>query len=161
MIHFLVILLIGLVPTKLQAHEDSVTIYNAYTDNIKVLTDITDHQKWYGIQDSLDKLTACCFRRLSLYNGKVYHPLKEYNKEGFGVAYFYPQPVDTLKQTYFSVIDLQTKFILRDDGKTKIPYNERWYFGEDHSLVKIEKLDPVTLDPLKPEDTSQFLSLNN
>jgi hypothetical protein len=140
-----------------QASQDSFLIYNAYKSNIETLKHATDYQQWYKLQDSLDLVTACAFRRLGIYNKSAYKPVRNHNREGFGEAFYYPAPSrmskfvpaassDAPKASAYTIVDNQTKFITKDDGKTKIPYIERLHFDEDHHLLKIDKIDPAKFD---------------
>lgn len=154
MLKFLLLLLTP-AASKAQAQQDSLLIYNAYKSNIEILVQEKDYQRWSLLQDSLDRATACAFRRLSLYNKEEYKPSRNYEREGFGEAYYFPAPTG-LHETVslpvshgapaFSIVSHQTKFITRDDGKTRIPYIERLYFDGAHRLMKVEKIDPAKFD---------------
>jgi hypothetical protein len=155
MLQFLLLLLTPAC-SKAQASQDSFLIYNAYKSNIETLIHARDYQKWYKLQDSLDLVTACAFRRLSIYNKGAYKPVRNHNREGFGEAYYYPAPSrmpKTIpnastepKASVYTIVDSQTKFITKDDGKTKIPYIERLHFDEDHHLLKVDKIDPAKFE---------------
>jgi hypothetical protein len=167
MLHFLFLLILAPVDnSKATPSEDSVFIYNLYKDNIATLQKIKDSNQWHLLQDSLDAQTSCALRRLRLHNKQQYKPAKYFDRRGFGEAYYYPKPGDasgehtfTLAESgertfstpkseggTFSVILQQTKFMLDDTGKTKVPYIERLYFDDDNKLLKIEKLDPAKFE---------------
>lgn len=64
--------------------------------------------------------------------------------------YYCPHLNEPVSKPY-SCIYPQTRFIVKDDGKTRIPYVEQWFyhgknFGE--TVDSILKLDPVTLSKL-------------
>ena len=157
MLHFLLFILTTTACNKEQSHRDSVLIYNAYAGSITRLQNITDPQEWYALEDSLDRATACAFRRLSLYNKRDYVPVKKYDKQGVGEAYSFPEPTDP-NRISFSLIDKQTTFLITDDGKSTIPYVERLYFNNGKVLIKTEKLDPITLQPLKQPSISLLVN---
>ena len=138
-----------------QAHQDSLFIYNYYKGSIEVLKNTTYPQKWYELNDSLDRATACAFRRLSLHNKSPYKPAKKFDRQGVGEAYDFPTPYDR-EQIAFTVIERQTKFLVSDNGRKKTPYIEKLCFNKAHELVKTEKLDPITLKPL-PEESKPLL----
>jgi hypothetical protein len=150
MLHFLFLLVMPTV-SQAQATEDSLLIYNAYKTSIQTLKATNDYRRWYAVSDSLDSVTACAFRRLSVYNKEEYKPIDTYNKEGFGETYCFPAPSQKVqhneeaapvKGNSFTIMDHQTKFIVKNDGKTKIPYIECLHFDESHHLTKVDKVNP-------------------
>lgn len=129
---------------------DSLFIYNFYKgqiDSIKSTSLRMDYTQWYSIADKKDSGLACAFLRLKKINGKDYLPVRRKEVEGFGVAYEYPHP-DSIYDFSFSVLYPPTKFILKDNGLTKIPYLELWYFNKEGHRLKIKIVNPVTLSEL-------------
>lgn len=130
---------------------DTLLIYNRYRDNISFLQKCTVYEDWYKkyIEIESDNDIVCAKLRLKKYNNsKSYPPIRIYDKEGFGTAFEYPNlDIDTIPS--FSIIDLQTKFIINQrTGRTKIPYIEVLYFSDRRRLIKVQKLDPVKLTPI-------------
>lgn len=178
MFHFLVILMLGAnpQPAQMQAHEDSLIIYNAYKSSVRLLKETTDMHQWYKMEDTLSFGTACAFRRLKLYNNEEYKPLMVYEKKGMGVAPYYPPPSDILnitpdlrgdeealslyRTTAYSVIGQQTKFLLNDKGRSVAPYIERVYFDAESNIIKIVKLNPITHLPLIEQEPEFYLTSN-
>jgi hypothetical protein len=166
-----------------QSRLDSLSVYMAYKESINVLKDATDEQVWYAYEDSLSRKVACALVRLRNYNHESYQPIDEYNREGMGVAYAYPQPGDGwLKDLHaqrisyetelaakekakvvpppvavepkvvgpvaFTVLEHQTHFLVSENGKTKTPYIEMYYYAKGRVLIRIEKINPITLKPI-------------
>ena len=50
----------------------------------------------------------------------------------------------TSSNYYYTILDITTKFILRSDGKTRLPYISRYYFN-GNKLDSIEMLNPITM----------------
>jgi hypothetical protein len=150
MIHFLFMLIMPL-SAKEQASKDSLLIYNTYKGSIEMMKATKDYNRWYKISDSLDRVTAQAFERLSAFNNAEYQPVESYNKEGFGETYRFPEPTGYkepnqeqtgTRASSFTIMDRQTKFFTRGDGKTRIPYIERLHFDEHHQLLKVDKVIP-------------------
>jgi hypothetical protein len=166
-----------------QSRLDSLSVYMAYKESIEVLKNATDEQVWYAYEDSLSRKVACALVRLRKYNNESYQPIDEYNREGMGVAYAYPQPGDgwlkdlhAQRMSYeaglaakekakaapapvaiepkvvgpvaFTVLEHQTHFLVSDNGKTKTPYIEMYYYAKGRVLIRIEKINPITLKPI-------------
>ncbi len=89
---YLFLLLLGSSYDNEQAQKDSLFIYNTYKHSFTVLQNSDVPEKWYAYEDSLSQLTACHFLRLSQFNKQPYRPVDELNKEGFGVAFLFPEP---------------------------------------------------------------------
>src|ERR1017187_9068322 len=93
MIHLLFLLLpLSSVSGREQLHSDSVLIYKTYMNEIAFLETVSEFDAWYERENRDDSLTACAFKRLKEYNGLRYFPLRSHNREGYGVAYEYPDP---------------------------------------------------------------------
>src|SRR5687768_17942425 len=129
MIPFLFLLLLGPEEELAQARKDSLIIYRAYKESIDILKRTTDPDQWYALEDSLSRVTACSFLRLSQLNKESYQPIAEYNKEGMGVAYAFPEPSDAWLN------DLRTA-----DKQRKIAVAEA-------AVVKKEVAKPVVAEP--------------
>jgi hypothetical protein len=168
-----------------QARLDSLTVYMSYRESIDVLKNATDQYTWFAYEDSLSRKVACALLRLRNYNNESYAPIDEYNREGMGVAYAYPQPTDgwlkdlraqrlsheaevagkakakaaaealasepkkEVGPVAFTVLDHQTHFLVTNNGKTKTPYIEMYYYAKGRVLVKVEKINPITLKPIE------------
>jgi hypothetical protein len=57
----------------------------------------------------------------------------------------------------FKVLDNQTHFIVKN-GKTTTPYVLMNYYAKGRILVKTEKLNPVTFEPIQSEDENSVAS---
>jgi hypothetical protein len=158
-----------------QAHQDSAFIYKTYTDGAIVFEQTSKPGQWNAVNDSVAQLTAQAILRLSNYNKVNYAPVKELNRESVGEAMVFPEPSNAVfidnpkpetgskaetnktggaqsipvKEIAFKVIDEQTHFMTAPDGKGKIPYVLMNYYAKGRILVKSEKLDPVTLQPIE------------
>ena len=158
-----------------QAHQDSVFVYNAYTESAKVFEQTTKPARWNAVSDSVNQLTSAAIVRLSAYNKVNFTPVNELNREGVGEALVFPQPSDAVfkdnakpendlkaeanktadsqavaaKEIAFKVLDDQTHFMTSADGKGKIPYVVMNYYAKGRILVRSEKLDPVTFQPIE------------
>ena len=154
--------------TNVQAHQDSLFIYNAYTESAKVFEEATEPIQWKTVNDSVGKATAEAFVRLHKYNKTKYVAADELNREAIGVALVFPQPSNLTdadfaksstdlkadagrtieapagKEIAFKVLDEQTHFIIGPNGKGRIPYVVMNYYAKGRILVKSEKLDPIT-----------------
>jgi hypothetical protein len=158
MIHFLILLTLNSEPSETkQAQEDSLLIYNYYKTSVKTLKETADPHQWFTLEDSLSRATACAFRRLSIYNKKEYKPAGVYDREGFGIAYYFPPPANGKRLVAFTLIDRQTKFLVSEKGKSKIPYCEKLYYDNERNLIRVEKLNPLTLEPLAVEQKNSEL----
>lgn len=139
-------------PVNTPLHDDSLLIYQLYREEILILDNSTDYGEWNKKARFTDSVAAPAFKRLKEINGVPYLPVKIKNKEGFGIAYYYPDPRNVKAvhleidhtQIAFSVIIWQTKFIVDEKNMTRIPYIERVYYGKDGAPKYIEKLSPVT-----------------
>lgn len=184
MISYLFLLLLGPESEVVQSRNDSLIIYRAYKESIEVLKNTTDPEQWYAYEDSLSRVTACSFLRLSKFNKETYQPAMEFNKEGMGVAFSYPKPSDAWLEDLrakrqssvpkvemqakakvepvplesekkevgpvaFTVLDHQTHFMVTNNGKTKTPYIELYHYAKGRVLVKVEKINPITLKPIE------------
>jgi hypothetical protein len=49
----------------------------------------------------------------------------------------------------FTVLGQQTHFMVSNNGKTKTPYIEMYYYAKGRVLVRVEKINPVTLKPIE------------
>ncbi|MES2621396.1 MAG: hypothetical protein V4615_11155 [Bacteroidota bacterium] len=49
----------------------------------------------------------------------------------------------------FTVLDHQTHFMVTNNGKTKTPYIELYHYAKGRVLVKVEKINPITLKPIE------------
>ena len=158
-----------------QAHQDSAFVYNAYTEGAKVFEKTTKPGQWNAVNDSVAQLTSAAILRLTNYNKVSYAPVDELNREGVGEAFVFPKPSNTVfvdnvkavkelkdeptrpgntqaaaeKEIAFKVLDDQTHFMTGADGKGKIPYVVMNYYAKGRILVRSEKLDPVTLQPIE------------
>jgi hypothetical protein len=158
-----------------QAHQDSAFIYKTYTDGAIVFEQTSKPGQWNAVNDSVAQLTAEAILRLSNYNKVNYAPVKELNRESVGEAMVFPEPSDAVfvdnakaindiktetnkaadtqaapaKEIAFKVVDEQTHFMTAADGKGKIPYVVVNYYAKGRILVKREKLDPITLEPIE------------
>ena len=177
MFHTIVFLLLGATTqyTNVQAHQDSLLIYNAYTESAKVFEQATEPIQWKVVNDSVGQVTAEAFVRLHKYNKTKYVAADELNREAIGVALLFPQPsgltdADLTKspndfkadagrvveapagrEIAFKVLDEQTHFLIGPNGKGRIPYIVMNYYAKGRILVKSEKLDPITLKVIQVE----------
>lgn len=141
---------IVLLPNTINAQrsrEDSLLIYDHYrgqVDSINAMAGKLDYISWYSLQDKKDSGLACAFLRLRKLNGKEYAPVRTKEIEGFGVAYEYPHP-DSICDFAFTVIYPPTKFIVRGNGLTLIPYWEKYFFDKNGHRLAIKIIDPITL----------------
>lgn len=165
--------------SAVQAHSDSVFIYNTYTESVKVFEQATEPGQWKAVDDSVALVTAASFLRLHKYNKQVYAPVDELNREGIGVALVFPHPSDftapdgnkadnqaqndakqynktpgSEREIAFKVLDEQTHFLIGANGKERTPYVVMNYYAKGRILVKSEKLDPITLKPIETEATA-------
>jgi hypothetical protein len=172
MFHLIFLLLAPTQYGATQAYSDSMYIYNTYAESAKVFDQCTQPGQWKPIQDSLTRVTADAFARLHKYNKEAYAPLDELNKEAVGVAYVFPQPVGFTqpeqktsdkasatssgsdKEIAFKVLDEQTHFMVGPNGKGRIPYITMNYYAKGRILIKSEKLNPVTHQPIQVEEAS-------
>jgi hypothetical protein len=129
----------------MQAHEDSMLIYQTYKSQVDFIEyaakDSNYKQAWYKRISHDDSITTAAKIRLENWNKVSYEPATISDHEGLGTAMSYPEP--TMKKVKFSITDPQTKFIIKADGKTKSPYIEKTYFDEGGAVINIEKLDPA------------------
>ena len=179
MFHAILFLLLGATQYgNQQAHEDSMFIYNAYTESAKVFEEATEPKQWKKVDDSVAQVTALAFARLHKYNKEKYASSDELNRETIGVALVFPQPstilvaetkpntevkagaTDPTKEIAFKVLDEQTHFLLGANGKGRVPYVVMNYYAKGHILVKSEKLDPITLKPIETEASGPATSSN-
>ena len=148
--------------------QDSLLIYETYKNEIEYIKIDTSpsHINCSIIELSHDSITVCARVRLYKFNKKIYKPIEVYNAEGaYGQALRYPKPslmsysdtsnirqqeriIDTSIFSY-SIIYPTTKFIVKDDGKTKIPYVDEIYYNFLNIPILVKKLDPYTLKELK------------
>lgn len=169
----------------MQAHNDSLYIYNTYAASAKVFEAGTQANKWKTLSDSVNQVTASALMRLNKYNNESYAPVDELNKEGLGSALVFPKPgemfeanvepkadakvepsADTKvepkaeeketdntsvegKQVAFKVLDEQTHFLIGPNGKGRTPYVVMNYYAKGRILVRSEKLNPITLQPIQ------------
>ena len=175
----LIFLLLG--PTQygaIQAHNDSLYIYNTYTESAKVFDQCTQPAEWKPVKDSVSRVTAEAFMRLHKYNKQSYEPVDELNKEAVGVALVFPQPVGLAepeqkasaktavnpsgsdKEIAFKVLDEQTHFLIGPNGKGRIPYVVMNYYAKGRILIRSEKLNPVTHLPIQTEEPGLATSSN-
>ena len=162
-----------------QAHNDSLYIYNTYTESARVFEQCTLPEQWKVVNDSVTLVTSAAFLRLHKYNKEKYTAADELNREGVGVALVFPQPSpltdDNLKaetkasansnasagkEIAFKVLDEQTHFLIGANGKGRIPYIVMNYYAKGRILVKSEKLDPITRKPIETEVTGLPTSSN-
>ena len=151
-----------------QAHQDSLFIYQAYAQGDTLFEQASEPGQWKAINDSIAKVTAPAFARLHHYNKEQYASVDELNRETVGVALVFPEPkglpladankqdankvaepVLTEKDIAFKVLDEQTHFLIGPNGKGRIPYVVMNYYAKGRILVKSEKLNPVTLQPIQ------------
>ena len=168
MFHSIVFLLLNAtLYTNVQAHQDSLLIYNAYTASAKVFEEATEPTQWKVVNDSVTKVTAEAFARLHKFNKTKYDAVDELNREAIGVALIFPQPSNFIpgeatkseanktvdpasgKEIAFKVLDEQTHFQVGPNGKGRVPYVVMNYYAKGRILVKSEKLDPITLKPIE------------
>jgi hypothetical protein len=152
----------------MQAHEDSVYIYNTYTASVKTFEQTTQPDEWKEESGRVLKLTEAAIQRLSEYNKAKYESVEDINKEGVGFAQVFPKPssltasdfvkavnnvstTEPAKEIAFKVLDPITHFMTGANGKGKIPYVTMNYYAKGRILVKSEKLDPITLKPLETD----------
>ncbi len=175
----LIFLLLG--PTQygpLQAHNDSLYIYNTYTESAKVFEASTQPAEWKPVGDSVAQVTAPAFARLHKYNKEAYASIDELNKEAVGVALVFPRPSDFVipqatctssaaaitpgndKEVAFKVLDEQTHFLIGPNGKGRIPYIVMNYYAKGRILIRSEKLNPVTHLPIQTEEPGLATSFN-
>lgn len=160
----------------MQAHNDSLYIYNTYTESAKVFEASNDPNEWKTVSDSVSKVTAAAISRLNKYNNQNYVPVDELNREALGVALVFPKPTEVFvadaetkadvkatantsetatttiapeKEIAFKVLDEQTHFLIGPNGKGRTPYVVMNYYAKGRILVKSEKLNPVTLQPIQ------------
>ncbi len=170
MFHAILFLLLGATQyTNVQAHQDSLLIYNAYTESAKIFEQATEPAQWKAVNDSVVQVTAEAFVRLHKYNKTKYVAADELNREAIGVALIFPQPSTFVvgdatksaadlktdanrtvaapagKEIAFKVLDEQTHFLIGPNGKGRTPYIVMNYYAKGRILVKSEKLDPITL----------------
>jgi len=151
MIIFLLLFFSLSVGAQSQGYSDSLLIYNSYKgqiDSIRLYSSKLDYRSWYAIQDKQDNSLACAFIRLKRLNGSDYLPIRDYQVEGFGVAYYYPSP-DSMYNVSFSVIYPPTKFIVRDNGRTIIPYWEQYFFTKDGHKIGMRLVNPINFKEIK------------
>lgn len=168
MIHVLVVLL-GLTHTPKeeynaeQRRNDSLLIYNSYQAQLKMLTSINENdlQAYYDYEAHIDSLTACAKLRLKKYNKQSYEPAGQFDRQGMGIAFIYPNPLSIetkpveafakseparIQAGTYIIYDKQTRFITDKDGQS-IPYINRMVY-ERGRLITTEKINPVTLEKL-------------
>ena len=175
MFHFLILLLVGSSEYNAeQAHNDSLFIYNTYSESAKFFEQATEPGQWKVVDDSVARVAAPAFARLHKYNRSKYVAIDELNREAVGVALVFPRPsnwdpADITKPTSdlkadanqgaseisgsgkeiaFKVLDEQTHFLVGPNGKGRIPYVTMNYYAKGRILVRSEKLNPVTLKPI-------------
>lgn len=130
-------------------YDDSLAIFNKYKSQIDSLRALSkrglqaDYDEWYKIQDFSDSGVSCALVRLKKLNGKPYEPIKQIEVEGFGIAKYYPSP-DSMYGLSFTVIHPPTRFILKADGKTIIPYVEKWYYTKEGIRIGIKFVTPIS-----------------
>ena len=151
-----------------QAHQDSLFIYQAYVQGDTLFEQASEPGQWKAINDSIAKVTAPAFARLHKYNKEQYASVDELNRETVGVALVFPEPkglalpdagkqeADKVaaaplseKDIAFKVLDEQTHFLIGPNGKGRTPYVTMNYYAKGRILVKSEKLNPVTLQPIQ------------
>lgn len=186
MLHSIVFLLLSATQYgPVQAHQDSLFIYNAYTQSDTLFERAAEPQQWKEVSDSIEHVTADAFNRLHKYNKEKYAPVDELNREAIGVAFVFAQPsIFTApdgakpgtdlktdanntaandaagKQIAFKVLDEQTHFLIGPNGKGRTPYVVMNYYAKGRVLVKSEKLNPVTLQPIQTEQSGLTASSN-
>ena len=164
----------------IQAHNDSLYIYTVYTESAKVFETSTQPAEWKSLSDSVTQVTAAAFIRLNKYNNANYAPVNELNREALGVALVFPKPVEMAgisiepkaetketantnviqKEIAFKVLDEQTHFLIGANGKGRTPYVVMNYYAKGRILVRSEKLNPVTHEPIKTEQLPLTASSN-
>ena len=169
MFHSIMFLLLNAtVYGPVQAHQDSLFIYQAYVQGDTLFEQAAEPGQWKPINDSIARVTAPAFARLHRYNKEQYASVDELNRETVGVALVFPEPrglaapdvtkTDANKVTgapvsdkdiAFKVLDEQTHFLIGPNGKGRIPYIVMNYYAKGRILVKSEKLNPVTHLPIQ------------
>ena len=168
MFHSIMFLLLSATQYEpVQAHQDSMFIYNAYTESAKVFEQATGPRQWKAVDDSVAQITAAAFARLHKYNKEKYADIDELNREAIGMDMVFPQPSTFIlpdasstpttasapaaaaKDIAFKVLDEQTHFLIGPNGKGRIPYVVMNYYAKGRILVKSEKLNPVTHLPIQ------------
>jgi len=124
-------------------YHDSLYVYEIYRDQINFLKDVKARAEWYKKEALADSLAACAIRRLSGYNGVLYAPDSEFNREGYGTAWSYPKPAAD-EPPKFRVFRTQTMFITGPDGRTITPYIIVDYYSRHGKLMHSAKADPIT-----------------
>lgn len=181
MFHSIIFLLLSATQYgPVQAHEDSLYIFNTYTASAKVFEECTQPGQWKPVSDSLTQVTAAAFARLHKYNKEAYAAVDELNKEAVGVALVFPEPkglnvtentqTNTAKtnvpgndkEIAFKVLDEQTHFLIGPNGKGRIPYVVMNYYAKGRILIKSEKLNPVTHQPIQvPTEVAGLATSSN
>ena len=170
MLHSIMFLLLNAATVygPVQAHEDSLFIYQAYVQGDTLFEQAAEPAQWKAINDSIAKVTAPAFARLHHYNKEQYASVDELNRETVGVALVFPEPKGlpvaevnkqdankvaaaplSDKDIAFKVLDEQTHFLIGPNGKGRIPYVVMNYYAKGRILVKSEKLNPVTHLPIQ------------
>jgi hypothetical protein len=134
--------------TSVAARQDSLLIYQTYKDEIAFMESAAndkDALRWYARSGQDDSITNCAKLRLKKWNHETYKPAVARDREGYGTAYSYPEPGGP-KRSAYSITDTQIKFMTRKDGKTETPYVQRTYFSGQGEVIKVERIDPLTVD---------------
>ena len=164
-----------------QAHQDSLFIYQAYVQGDTLFEQASEPGQWKAINDSIAKVTAPAFARLHKYNKEAYTSVDELNRETVGVALVFPEPKGLAtaeanipeatktaaaplsdKDIAFKVLDEQTHFLIGPNGKGRIPYVVMNYYAKGRILIKSEKLNPVTHLPIQvPTEVAGLATSSN
>lgn len=157
-----------------QRRNDSLLIYNSYQAQLKMLTSLNeaDIQLYYNYEAYVDSLTACAKLRLKKYNKQSYEPAGQFDRQGVGMTFIYPNPSaketkpaddfvrnepTRIKEGHYIIYDKQTRFITDKDGKS-IPYINRMVY-EKGRLITTEKINPVTLEKLYSSNLDWFCAI--
>lgn len=145
-----------------QYYNDSVSLYQKYKNDITYLKSLKpeDTATWTASCRHKHTLTCAQQKELSAYNHVWYAPIDSFKRDGFeGYAYLYPKPTEREHKGYFVngnitgpqfrfvAYDHQTRFLLKEDGKTRIPYIQKITFDKGRILF-IEKLNPITKEKI-------------
>ena len=187
MFQFLVLLVVNSTQyNATEAHEDSLFIYNAYSESARFFEQATEPGQWKAVNDSVSLITAEAFARLHKYNHSKYIAIDELNREAVGVALIFPQPsklssTDVAKpgdlkadanqgasetsgsgkEIAFKVLDEQTHFLIGPNGKGRIPYITMNYYAKGRILIRSEKLNPVTHLPIQVQTEAAGLATSS
>lgn len=140
-----------------ERYNDSLQIYTTYLNQMKIVAilDPGDTALWNKKVMRSYMITCAAQTRLAQYNHEPYRPSDSLVREHRLPAYLFPKPTMVPKVSQYTssksysyvVYDRQTRFLIKDNGQTRLPYISRIVF-DNGIVISIEKLDPITYEKI-------------